>query len=42
LHFNLRERVKKLGPTWGQNQGLLGPNLGFSGGKGNRLNKDFW
>jgi hypothetical protein len=22
-----------LGPTWGQDQGLLGPNLGFSGSK---------
>src|SRR5258708_28226141 len=32
---------KFLGPTWGQNQGLLGPNLGFSGGKGNRLNRTF-
>ena len=34
---------KWLGSTkiWGQNQGLLGPNLGFSGGKGNRLNRTF-
>jgi hypothetical protein len=37
----LVNRAENLGPTWGQNQGLLGPNLGFSGGKGNRLNRTF-
>ena len=31
----------KMGPTWGQSQGPLGPNLGFSGGKGNGLNRTF-
>jgi hypothetical protein len=35
------DSAQNLGPTWGQNQGLLGPNLGFTGGKGNRLNRTF-
>jgi hypothetical protein len=41
LLCQLRGSPQNLGPTWGQNQGLLGPNLGFSGSKGNRLNRTF-
>ena len=32
---------KNLGPTWGQNQGLLGPKPWSSGGKDNELNRTF-
>jgi hypothetical protein len=32
---------EKLGPTWGQNMGLLGPKPCASGGKGNGLNGTF-
>jgi hypothetical protein len=33
--------TSKFGANLGQKLGLLGPNLGFSGGKGNRLNWTF-
>jgi hypothetical protein len=39
--FVLRTHRKKLGPTWGQNMGLLGPKPCASGGKGNGLNGTF-
>jgi hypothetical protein len=42
-HVHARRSVRKFGANLGPKLGpfIVGPNLGFSGGKGNRLNRTF-